>query len=126
MNEALGIVTDVFGIIGFIAATIAAFQSWHTNRKLDKENERLDKKIKIILQNGGKTIELPSDIQRRDLTRAELLGRLGMIKPAKRFQLESLNTKKFFDDLDAIKKGDQEMILTISLTDSDYQQFVEE
>lgn len=121
---AIALIADIVGILGAIAAVVAAIQARNIHQRLRLEEQRGNQRIKIILQNGEKTLELPAPIRRKDLSRAELLGRIGMIKPATRFQLESLNTQKFFDDLDTVVNSSDQMTLTISLTDSDYQQFV--
>jgi len=121
----VGLIADILGILGAIAAAGAWIQTWRLKRRQENEEARLNEKIKIVLQNGAKTIELPVPIRRGDLTRAELLGRIGMIRPSKRFQLESLNTQQFFDDLDAVTSGSGEETLKISLTDKDYNQFIE-
>jgi len=124
IRDILAVSADIVGLISAVAAVIAAIKANQINRKLEIERERGDQQIEIILQNGRNTIDLPSPIRRKDLSRAELLGRIGMIKPEKRFQLESLNTEKFFKDLDAVVNSSDQKILTISLTDSDYNQFI--
>ncbi|PJF27246.1 MAG: hypothetical protein CUN52_14795 [Phototrophicales bacterium] len=91
------------------------------NRRLDAEEKRLSQPITIILRSGNKQQELPVPIQRRFLTRAELLGRLGMIRPDKRMTF-SLNKKEFFEDLDAVINGKEATTLIIDISESEYEQ----
>jgi len=114
-------IADILGIGAVIASILAWWQARKVNRRLDAEEKRLSQPITIVLKNGAEHIPLPAPIQRRFLTRAELLGRLGMIRPEKRFTLSSLNTETFFTDLDNTINGTDTMTLTIKLTDADYQ-----
>jgi hypothetical protein len=65
------------------------------NTQLAQAQERQQQKISVILQNGGKSLELPIELYRSEFTRAEILGRVGMI-PCKakgqRFSLEFFST----------------------------------
>lgn len=115
-------IADILGIGAVIASIFAGFQARKVNQRLDAEEKRLSQPITIILQYGDKLNQLPAPIQRRFLTRAELLGRIGMIRPEKRFNLSSLNTETFFTDLDNAINGTDAMTLTIKLNDADYQQ----
>ncbi len=112
---------DILSIVSAIVAFLAWLQARKINRRLDTEEKRLGQPITIILKSGDKKQELPAPIQRRFLTRAELLGRLGMVRPGARMNY-SLNKKEFFEDLDAVLNGTEAMTLVIEIPDSDYQQ----
>lgn len=122
--EAIGAIADILGVIGFFIAPFSIggwLQARRVNRRLDAEEKRLSQMITIILKSGSKQHELPAPIQRRFLTRAELLGRLGMVRPEIRMTY-SLNKKEFFKDLDAVINGKEAMTLIIDIPESDYQQ----
>lgn len=122
--DIIGAIADILGVIGFFIAPFSIggwLQARKVNRRLDAEEKRLSQPITVILKSGNKQHELPAPIQRRFLTRAELLGRLGMVRPGARMNY-SLNKKEFFEDLDAVINGNEAMPLVIDIPESDYQQ----
>lgn len=133
MNSPLGVIADVIAIVTAIAAIIGAWQSTKLRQQQKREQQRLEDRIKIILTCGGQqSLELPWSIRRRNLTRAEVLGLIGMlpIKPKTgeegkqpRFKLEYLGTKAFMDQLDEVATGERGGALLISCTPEDIAQF---
>ena len=85
-------VMEYFGYIANIAAVIGipygAWQIYEARKEYKKNQEDLKKEearkntpisIHLKEKDGNKTIILPNTIRRGELTRAEVLGRLGMI-----------------------------------------------
>ena len=114
--ESFGLLADAIGIIG----AIFAFLAW---LKLQLEESRRNKKITVKLQAPDEVIELPVDIRRAELTRSEILGRIGMLNSGKRFNLRYLNDPEFFRRLNEIIEGSGETVLTIVCTKDELQQF---
>ncbi len=133
----LGYIADVIGILGAIFALLG----WQKAKELQKElqvelqreKKRQNEKVQIILQHGTTKIPLPGDFRRDELTRSEILGRIGMIpikkeidkgggKP-KRYSIESLGEPEFFKQIDQIIIGAGEGIMTISCTEEEIKQF---
>lgn len=82
-------------------------------------------------QYGGQAYELPVDIRRTELTRSELLGRLGMVpvkkdekgNEQKRFSISYLNSKEFFERLSQLVLGTGSDALVIPCKKEEYEQF---
>lgn len=122
----LSLVANIVGIISAIAAALAWLQSRATNERLKLEDKRQNEKIRVImfLETGEDLpIELPAAIRRRDLTRSELLGRIGMIKPGPRYDISALNTRDFIETLDTIAVSKGPMTLKIPLSQDEYDHF---
>jgi hypothetical protein len=69
---------------------------------------------------------LPIELRRAELTRAEILGRIGMIpmkEKGKRFSLEYLNTSKFLRRINEIIEGHGDSDLVIPCTEEELNQF---
>ena len=89
----LGNIADILGVLGGIAAFFAWLQSRKVSEELEAERQRKDKKIRVILSYGADELELPVEMRRGEFTRAEILGRIGMIPmktAGKRFELTRL------------------------------------
>lgn len=121
----IGSIADILGILGAIAAFLAWIQSRKVSKELDKERQRKDKKIRVVLCHDDATLELPMEMRRAEFTRAELLGRLGMLptENGKRFSLGYLNTAEFLNRLNEINMGNENDILLIPCTVEEFKQF---
>lgn len=125
---------ELFNAIGSFVSILAALFSllaWLKARRVQKdlqnEKARQSKKITVTLQHGGKgSLELPVELRRAELTRAEILGRLGMI-PMKtkgsRFSLSYLNKPEFLAQINQIMDGSGDAVLTIPCTQEEFEQF---
>lgn len=97
--------------------------------EFEQEQKRQNQKVSVVLQNGSKNrLELPIKLRRAELTRAEILGRIGMIpmkEKGKRFSLGYLNTPDFLDDINKILENDSDdnPRLTVSCDENEYNQF---
>jgi hypothetical protein len=121
----LGISTDVIGILGGIFAFFAWLQARRVSRELKAERLRREKKIRVILCHGDEKLELPMEMQRGEFTRAELLGRLGMLptEDGKRFSLRYLNTPEFLTSINEINRGEGDEIMLIPCIKEEIRQF---
>lgn len=121
---------NAFGTLVGLLAAFFSFMAWlkarRVQRDLQNEKARQSKKITVTLQHGGNKIELPVELRRAELTRAEVLGRLGMI-PMKtkgsRFALTYLNTPEFLKQINQIMDGNGDEVLTIPCTQEEFEQF---
>ena len=116
-------------IISLLAALFSLF-SWLKSRRIHKETleekERQNKKVKVVLQNGAKDLELPVELRRGEFSRAEVLGRLGMIPmkdKGKKFSIGFLSTLQFFHLVTNILAGNDDATLLIPCNDEEFAQF---
>ena len=124
---------ELFSFIGNLASisgAIFALMAWAKARKIQKELElekkRQNRNITVALQYGSKQIKLPMDLRRADLTRAEVLGRLGMTpmkEKGKRFSIGYLNSPEFLKQISIIVKGNGDGLLTIPCDENEFHQF---
>lgn len=124
--DIIGYVASILGII----TAVFSFMSWMQARQIRKEQEReksrLNRRVAVKLQYGAKDIELPVELHRAEFTRAELLGRLGMIPmedKSKRFSLGYLNKPEFFRQLNQVLTTDGDALLTIPCDKEEFEQF---
>lgn len=123
--------SDIIGVLGGIFAFLAWIQTLRLRRYQIAERERLNSMIRVVLQYEDKKYELPFPLRRSEFTRAELLGRLGMIpiknedseKEQKRFLLTYLNSKEFFERMNTIVQGEGEALLVIPCEWKEFNQF---
>jgi hypothetical protein len=123
-----GFFADVLSVVGSVFAFFAWTQAKINSKQMTKEKERMNSKIKIILRENvsKRQIVLPVHLRRLELTRTELLGRMGMI-PMKnknnRFALSYLHTASFFEELNRIQSSNQEEDLVIPCSSEEIEQF---
>lgn len=95
------------------------------------EQRRLNSTIRIVLQYQDQEYELPFPMRRSEFTRAELLGRLGMIpvknddkdQEQKRFSIAYLNSREFFEQMNGIVQGEGDDQLVVPCTWKEFNQF---
>jgi hypothetical protein len=115
----IGTAANVFDFVGGLAAVWVFFKI----RALDRLNEPVS--VFLSLTSGEKKIELPLEMRRRDLSRAEILGRLGMV-PMKttgaRFALRYLSTPDFIRSInEVIDRKSKELVIPCS--EQEFDQF---
>jgi hypothetical protein len=122
----LSLASDIIGVLGGIFAFFAWVQTLRLRKDQLKERERMNGKIRVILSYNESSYELPFHLRRSELTRAELLGRVGMI-PVKdtkaRFGISHFNSKEFFVRLNEIVLGEGNDILMIPCRQEEFEQF---
>jgi hypothetical protein len=95
----------------------------------ERQQRRRDQQVKVLLQNGVRTVELPVALSLAEFSRAEVLGRVGMIpmkKPGARFALAYFNTEPFLQQVAQILSCDDtrsELLLTIPYDEAEIEQF---
>ena len=122
----IGFVADIIGIVGAIFAVGAWWQARQIKNELDVEKKRQQKTIRIVLSHGDEKIELPVPLLRAELTRQEVLGRIGMIPMKKqndRYSIRYINTVEFWEQLTQVMEGAGEGIITIPLKEGELDQF---
>lgn len=108
-----------------ILAEMAEVKSILRN-ELELEQKRQEQKITVTLNNGGSRLELPVELRRAEFSRAEILGRIGMIpmkEKGKRFSLNYLNSPDFLRQINQILAGEKDAILIIPCDESEFTQF---
>lgn len=124
--ELLSPIADVVGILGAFFALFAWIKARQVRQILEKERWRQNELVKVILSYGAEKLELPVALRREELTRAEILGRLGMIPmktKGQRFSLGYLNTAGFLEQITQILNGSRGTTLIISCTEEEFHQF---
>lgn len=121
--EWLGFTADIIGIFGALFALLAWLQSRRIKQQLEQEQRRQNRKVTIVLQHGGESLELPVELRRAEMTRGEILGRIGMIRSGQRFELSYLNNPDFLRQINQIIEGTGDALLTIPCTKEELEQF---
>lgn len=88
-------------LVGLLTGLVTIMIWWHLLRKERRDNHLIA--ISLTVPELGFKATLPGKIRRKNLTRAELQGMLGMLpmrETGKRYQLASLNDPAFFDELE--------------------------
>ncbi len=90
------------------------------------ENGQLNKSINVKIVNTDKIFDLPGELRRADLARAELLGYIGMVpmkEKGKRFSINYVNTPEFFQELRKAQTSKGNYTIDILCTNDEYDQF---
>jgi len=123
-----GIFADLIGIVG----GIYAFFAWYRIRSLQKDiaedrkskNNQIEVKLRLI--DGKAEIQLPVELRREELTRAELLGRIGMMpmkEKGKRFSIAYLSEREFLRKLYQLAISNKVSELIIPCSTEELEQF---
>ncbi len=123
-GDGLGAVTGAVGALGAVGAFAASAANWLHARRLERRAAE-PVKVRLVLEGEGRSIDLPLEMRRRDLSRAELLGRLGMLpmrELGRRFSLRHLAKPAFMRDLARVLDGES-AVLTIPASIEELDQF---
>jgi hypothetical protein len=94
------------------------------DREREKEQKRQAGKVTVMLCNGARKIKLPIELYRAELTRAEILGRIGMIpRKTEKFFFNFFNTMEFIDQIRTILASEGDSILMIPCDEHEFSQF---
>ncbi len=110
----------------FLAVALLFFFLNRFFMSADREDSAREQKIAVTLTCGGKRLELPVELRRSEFSRAELLGRIGMLpmkEKGKRFSLNYTNSTEFLRQLNQIADSDGDAAMTISCDEQEFNQF---
>jgi len=119
--EILGQVSDLAGAIGGIVAAIGVLKMLAAQRRALEH-------VRVVLrleEQGGGSVTLPLEMLRRDVSRAELLGRIGMLpmrQKGTRFAIRALASPAFMRAVNEVVEG-KTSILVIPATQEEVEQF---
>lgn len=111
---------EFYGALDVAAAVaLAVFAIWGY-----REYSRQEESVSIHFETDGQRIDTRLSLLRKDCTRGEVLGVLGMIQkdPKTRFEIESMKKIVFLEVLGQIQKGKAKE-LVILLTQDELKQF---
>jgi hypothetical protein len=113
-------------IIGIISVIIAAWSAWKLRSETKRQWQKENGQIRVILRGQGEEYILPIELRRGNLTRAELLGLIGMlpmkVKPD-RFEITFLSSHEFSNRLASIRNSDDSFAFIIPCSDAELGQF---
>lgn len=119
---------DILDKIGIFAAVASIFVSLSIRlylwRKEKRENALID--IRLYCSDPEVLISLQGQIRRKNLTRAEVQGLLGILpmkEKGKRYELQALNQKAFFDALEEAQVNGAIQELVITCSEQELEQF---
>ena len=118
--EVIGQVSNLAGAIGGIIAAFGVIKMLAAQRR-QAENVV----VALRLEGEEGTIDLPLEMLRRDVSRAELLGRIGMLpmrQKGARFAIRSLSTPAFMRAVNEVVEG-RISTLVIPATSGEIEQF---
>lgn len=124
-------IANVASVAGFAFAALAWWQALKLRQEATRQQERLQQEIRVILKSpvGTKELALPVSPRRADLSRAELLGRIGMIplkdKHKARFAIAYTNTSDFLTELQRAQQSEGEDSIVILCSPEEIGQFEE-
>ena len=118
--EIIAQASNFAGAIGGIIAAIGVVKMLAAQRR---QTEPV--RVQLRLQADGRSVELPVHMRRKDITRAELLGRLGMLpmkQKGARFSLRALSTPSFMEAVNEVAEGNTS-VLVIPASQEELDQF---
>ena len=122
MDEILAALEAVNTITGVISLVVSA-AIWIRLQMASRADAR---PVAVLLRtDAGRQVELPLHLTRGNLSRAEVLGRIGMIptrEAGKRFSIAALSSPAFLSSLNAAKEGRRSEVI-IPASDSEIDQF---
>lgn len=119
----LEMVGHVANLSGLVAAVFSAAIWVHI--RLTERRQAEEVQVKLRLESGEREHVLPLAIVRRDLGRAELLGRIGMLpmrQKGARFALRALGSPDFMSDLNQVIES-RTSTLVIPCSEEEFDQF---
>lgn len=124
MNNFFSFVGQVADLAGAVGGVFAAFGVF----RLMAAEKRLKQHVQVVLKlqgEDGKSITLPLELVRRDVSRAELLGRIGMLpmrEKGARFSIRAISSPATMRELNTVVEGKSSTIV-IPVTGEEIEQF---
>lgn len=121
-------ISTITGLFGTVFALGAWGQALFISKNVKQEKKRLNQEIKIILQGEDDNHKIPLSfaLRRKELTRQELLGLIGMLPTTiekQRFEIHFLHTEDFRHLLSSFQDGAEKTVMTIPCTNKEIDQF---
>ena len=106
----------------FIYSIALGMFAFFAYKKILRDNDE----IKLILKTGEKEYNTHLTLLRKDCTRAEIMGLLGMIQkdPSKRFHIEYLQKSDFLKKLHHVQKGKDKRVI-VMMRGEEKEQFIQ-
>lgn len=107
-----------------VAGAVFAALVWFNQRRMERAAQE-SVSVLLTLEGEGKEIPLPLEIIRRDVSRAEILGRIGMLpmrSKGARFSIRALSTPAFMRALNNVVAG-RTATLRVPCTQEELEQF---
>lgn len=130
MSAWLGPIADVLGILSAVFALFAWISALRIRKDQEDEKSRQNQKIgvRVRRKDSNEYFDLPGKMRRAELTRAEVLGWIGMVpritqERTARFSISYFNSEDFFTCINQIKEGRGDMLLEIECTPAEFLQF---
>ncbi len=126
--QTFGFYADVIGIFGAAFALLAWVWALRNMWRAKKEKKRLSQKIPVVLKSrySKRSLELPVHFRRKEFSREELMGRIGMI-PMKnkgdRFSIRYTHDPAFFEEINRVKDSAVQESFYIQCSDEEISQF---
>lgn len=117
--------TDKIGIVAAFIAMVFSFWGWFNQKRKERRDNTLIY-IRLRCNEPLVTITLQGQIRRKDLTRAEVLGLLGMLPmktKGQRYELAELNRHVFFGKLEDAQINGAVNEVVILITREELHQF---
>ncbi len=115
----LGSLANVIGFFGIIFTASVTFINWRKDKQMQQEI-----RIELFCKERDLLISLPVNIQRKNFSRAEVLGYLGMIVVSgTRYELKYTGELAFFEELQRIQNAKTPEKLIIPCSPSEITQF---
>ncbi len=125
-----GDIADIIGVLSAIFALFAWGNTIRIRQDQKREQDRLSQKVRLTLKakDTEEFIELPGEMRRAEVTRAEVLGWVGMLpmmesKKGKRFDIAYTNSADFLRQLSEVQTGNGDVVFIIQCTKEELNQF---
>jgi hypothetical protein len=116
----LELLANVLGVV-----SVAVSTAIYANQKRVEMKNNTIVSVKLILVDNSYEVSLPLKMLRKDVSRAEMLGRLGMIpmrQKGARFAIKSLFSQALMDEIIKVQLGATNVV-TIPCTREEIEQF---
>lgn len=115
----IGQISNIAGAVGGIVSAIGVVKLRAAQRRALEHVE-----VQLLLEGEDRTFALPLEMLRKDISRAELLGRLGMAtrNQGQRYSLRAMSTPAFMRAINEVVEG-KSSTLVILCTKEELDQF---
>ncbi len=129
INNILGTLANFIGVFSAIFAAGAWYQAWKLKDDMAKNKKREGSYVNVKLRaiDGNTEIPLPVALYRKELSRAEVLGYIGMIprneKYVSGFKLSYPNQVEFIEEIRKLANTETDSELIIPCSEEELAQF---